>query len=145
MIMQPSYKIFYTDDDMDDQELFGEIVTSINSRHEIFFQSHGGELMEALQTDEVKPDIIFLDLNMPHKNGFQVLEEMSQNEKLTGAPVFIFSTSNFAETKELCRQLGATGYISKPGSYLEMKKTLEEVLTLNWKNPGAKKNDFVFY
>ncbi len=143
-MIKSSYKIFYTDDDKDDHELFAEIVTSINPDHEIFFQSHGGELMQLLEAEEVKPDIIFLDLNMPHKNGFQVLEEISQSEKLAGSPIFIFSTSNIAETKDLCRQLGATGYICKPASYQEMKSTLEEVLTLNWKNPGTSQNHFLF-
>jgi CheY-like chemotaxis protein len=127
------FHIFYTDDDKDDQFLFKEVVTSINPEHKVY-QNHGGELLDMLRTPPPKPDLIFLDLNMPHKNGFEVLAEMRKDIELENIPVVIFSTSNSETVIDTCRQLGASMYVSKPEAYPELVSRINSVLNLDWKN-----------
>ncbi len=137
-------RIFYTDDDEDDQLLFTEIIKNIDKGHQVLLQSHGAELIDVLKENTIAPDLVFLDLNMPHKNGMQVLKEMKDDDDLSKLPVVIFSTSNNLENVEYCKELGANGYICKPTSFTDMRKIFEKVLEMDWHHHGKKKNEFFF-
>lgn len=67
-------------------------------------QSGGGE----------KPDIILLDLNMPKMNGMEMLTQMRRMEEWKETKVFVITTSEEREDKDMARQLGVSGYIVKP-------------------------------
>jgi CheY-like chemotaxis protein len=138
------YNIFYTDDDADDQEVFKEAIAEINEDIFIFTQNNGDELIEMLKNPPPRPRLIFLDLNMPVKNGYEVLKEIRQTEKTKHLPVIIFSTSSDDEAITFTKSLGATLYIPKPTSYAELKRTLREILSVNWDTykPGDK--NFVY-
>lgn len=60
------------------------------------------------------PNLILLDLNMPRKNGFDVLKEMKENGQLKKIPVIIFTTSKTSRDIDKAYELGANCYISKP-------------------------------
>ena len=60
------------------------------------------------------PNLILLDLNMPRKNGFDVLKEIKENEQLRKIPIIIFTTSKSNRDIEKAYELGANCYISKP-------------------------------
>jgi two-component system, chemotaxis family, response regulator Rcp1 len=60
------------------------------------------------------PNLILLDLNMPRKNGFDVLKEIKENEQLKKIPIIIFTTSKTARDIDKAYELGANCYISKP-------------------------------
>ena len=138
------YNIFYTDDDADDQEVFKEIVAEINEDIYIFTQSNGDELVALLKNPPPLPHLIFLDLNMPVKNGYEVLREIKHHSDLKHFPVIIFSTSTDEEAIALTKKLGATLYIPKPGSYNELKHILRQVLTVNWDTYKPSGNNFVY-
>ena len=60
------------------------------------------------------PNLILLDLNMPRKNGFDVLKEIKENDQLKKIPIIIFTTSKTARDIDKAYELGANCYISKP-------------------------------
>src|SRR3982751_355075 len=60
------------------------------------------------------PNLILLDLNMPRKNGFEVLKEIKDNENLKKIPIIIFTTSQTVRDIDKAYELGANCYISKP-------------------------------
>lgn len=126
------YNIFYTDDDKDDQEVFREVMQEINHQLYIFTQDNGDELIELLHNPPPRPNLVFLDLNMPVKNGYEVLKEIRQQEKLKHLPVIIFSTSGDEDAINLTKQLGATLYVRKPEGYGELKKVLKSLVTIDW-------------
>lgn len=145
MLQGNKYKIFYTEDDIDDQDFFKEVVGEIDGNHDVYLQNHGDELMQLLLSPPPKPDVIFLDLNMPQKNGFEVLQEMRSDEKLSKIPVVVFSTSNNEDSIKACEKLGASLYVCKPESYHTYKQTLGSLLSMDWKNFNkANKENFVF-
>ncbi|MBB4801552.1 CheY-like chemotaxis protein [Flavobacterium nitrogenifigens] len=88
---------------------------------------------------EIFPDVIFLDLNMPRKNGIECLIEIKENEKLKHLPVIIFSTSLDSEIVNNLYQKGASYYIRKPGEFSKLKTVIEKALTIasenNFKQP----------
>lgn len=61
-----------------------------------------------------KPDIILLDLNMPKMNGIELLTHMRNMEDWKDTKVFVITTSEEKEDKEMTRKLGVSGYIVKP-------------------------------
>lgn len=71
-------------------------------------------LSEVKQTGTDKPDIILLDLNMPKMNGIEFLTHIRQMEEWKDTKVFIITTSEEREDKELSQSLGVSGYIVKP-------------------------------
>ncbi len=74
------------------------------------------------------PYAIFLDLNMPRKNGFECLSEIRKTPKLKDIMVVIFSTSADKNAIETTYALGANYYIRKPRSFKLLKKAIETVL-----------------
>lgn len=131
-----NYKIFYTDDDLDDKEIFKEIINEIHPDSSIEFQSDGMELLNKLNEVPVfsKPDILFLDINMPYSDGFQVLTKIRQSSANKNLPVVIISTSNDLDSINKAKESGATLYICKPNSYAQLKSILAELLSFNWSN-----------
>ena len=128
----PAYNhgsILLADDDTDDcaffEEALGDIV--LNTR---FTTVHDGEqLMQHLLKDAgVLPDIIFLDLNMPRKNGFECLLEIKQHQILKLLPVIILSTSYEQEVVNLLYQSGAHYFIRKPSLFSKFKKIIHSTL-----------------
>src|SRR5690349_18876286 len=126
-------RIYLADDDDDDCMLFQDALTEINYAFELTVSKDGEELMKTFE-DNVPPPphVLFLDLNMPRKSGFECLKEMKQNVKLKNIPVVIFSTSGDQEYIERTFHEGANYYVRKPGRFETLKHLIEKVLSINW-------------
>jgi CheY-like chemotaxis protein len=124
-----SKKIFcLADDDIDDVKLFCEALCEVDASIICFTVHDGKELLDLLDNSEVpKPDIIFLDVNMPRMNGWECLEKLRQNEAYDNIPVLIYSTSSSQENADLALDLGALCFFSKPYEFSELKKVLEVI------------------
>jgi CheY-like chemotaxis protein len=102
--------------------------------------------MEKLtQKDNKLPDVLFLDLNMPRKNGFVTLGEIKRNNQLDSLPVIIFSTAFEQKKVNQVFRDAAHYYIRKPTDFSELKKIINKVLTLitQGNNPLPLKENFV--
>jgi CheY-like chemotaxis protein len=71
-------------------------------------------LHQAGQPGSDAPDIILLDVNMPKMNGVEFLTAIRKSDKWKDTKVFIITTSEEKEDKEVTRKLGVSGYIVKP-------------------------------
>jgi len=91
----------------------------------VFTAYDGEEAIESLRND--KPDIMLLDLIMPNKNGFEVLEEMGEDKDLRKIPVVILSNLGQDSDIERGKKLGAIDYIIK--SDFSMKEMIDRVCT----------------
>jgi CheY-like chemotaxis protein len=127
--------LWLADDDEDDCLFFREALEELPVDSSLVTVSNGEELMRALST-RPGPDVLFLDLNMPRKNGFECLVEIKLNEKLRTLPVIIYSTSFDREVVKLLYEKGAHHYIRKPGEFSALKKVILEALSVTAvKNP----------
>ncbi len=124
--------IFLADDDADDRQLFEEALQEISSDVELVMANDGQELMNILdKTTPPPPHMIFLDLNMPLKNGFECLSEIKKDKKLKDIPVIIFSTSCQKEAIDNVYNRGADYYICKPDNFQKLKQVLKTMFTMN--------------
>lgn len=121
------------DDDKDDRFLFQEVIEEIKINTNLLLFTNGQEFMDYLtQADIVNLHIVFLDLNMPVKNGIQCLEEIRSNNRFNDISVAIYSTSSSEADIEETFVKGANVYINKPNDFKNLKKTIEQVLRVNW-------------
>src|ERR1700722_18647113 len=123
--------ILLADDDTDDCIFFKEALEELTIATGLTAVHDGEQLMQLLtnETNEL-PGILFLDLNMPRKNGFECLTEIKQNEKLKQLPVIIFSTSFEQEVVNQLYRSGAQHFIRKPSEFSQFKKIIQQSLTL---------------
>ncbi|MGE5943132.1 MAG: response regulator [Flavobacteriales bacterium] len=125
--------IILADDDEDDRMLFCEALDEIAMQTKLSLFKHGQELLDYLfQTQVELPCVIFLDLNMPIKNGIQCLQEIRNNPKLKDLKIAIYSTSSSDKDINDTFLNGANIYINKPNSFKKLKETVEKVLSINW-------------
>lgn len=139
--------VVLADDDADDCLVFEDALREVNIHTLLTVSNDGVELMTALEenvTEPPPPDVIFLDLNMPRKNGFECLDEIRDTPKLKNIPIVIFSTSSSRDAVEKAYKKGANHYICKPSSYELLKKSIEYVLNLDlWNKPQPPKDKFL--
>ena len=123
--------ILLADDDMDDCSFFEEALKEFLLPTQ-FTAVHNGEQLMQLLTNETYqlPHVLFLDLNMPRKNGFECLCEIKLNEKLKQVPVIIFSTSFEQEVVNLLYKNGAQYFIRKPANFLQFTNIIDHALTV---------------
>ena len=125
--------IALADDDEDDRLLFKDAIEEIKIKTKLSLFTNGKELMDYLMLPKIiLPEVIFLDLNMPVKNGMECLKEIRNNSKLRDLSVAIYSTSSSEKDVEETFISGANIYINKPNSFGDLKSAIEKVLQLNW-------------
>lgn len=78
-----------------------------------------------------KPDLVLLDLILPKKDGFEVLDTMTKNNLTSEIPVLVFSTLGSEKDVEKAKSLGAKGYINK--SFFDFDKLLNTIIQLSKK------------
>ena len=126
------YNLLLADDDDDDCDFFKEAVDELSIPFTLDTVNDGVQLMDYLsgKSKDDLPDILFLDLNMPRKNGTECLNEIKQTEKLQHLSVIIFSTSLDLNIVDTMYEKGAIYYIRKPGDYIKLKKVIANAISL---------------
>ena len=123
--------ILLADDDTDDCLFFKQALEELSVSATLTTVSDGEQLMNYLaENSECLPIVLFLDLNMPRKNGLECLEEIRKNEKLKDLPVVIFSTSNSWDTINMLFKSGAHVYIHKPSDFTQLKQVIHHAIPL---------------
>lgn len=138
--------ITLADDDEDDRLFFTDAFSELKINTKVNTFNDGVELMDYLNNPEsVLPNVLFLDLNMPRKNGVECLLEIKQNDRFNDIAIAIYSTSSSDEHIEETFVNGANIYIKKPNDFNTLKKILSEVITLNWQyhTSGLNKDNFL--
>jgi CheY-like chemotaxis protein len=131
MTSQPPLELLLADDDTDDCIFFKEALEELQIAAHLTVVSDGVELMQLLsRAGNSYPHAIYLDLNMPRKNGFECLLELKKDERLKRLPVFIYSTSINSDMVERVYKSGASHYIRKPAEFQALKDVLLKSIRL---------------
>jgi CheY-like chemotaxis protein len=141
----PINHILLADDDIDDCLFFKDALEELGISTQLTTVHNGEQLMRVLNENEQLPDILFLDLNMPRKNGFDCLAEIKKAESLKHLTVIILSTSFNQTAANQLYNNGAQHYIRKPNEFSQLKNLIHTAITLtvqaNLVQPG--KDQFV--
>ena len=109
--------IVFADDDADDRLLLQEAFEENNLACRLDFVEDGVELLDYLKKNTTFPSLILLDINMPRKDGTQILKELKSSAQWRHIPVIMFTTSKSPEDIRKCYDLGANSFIVKPSSF----------------------------
>jgi DNA-binding NtrC family response regulator len=136
--------ILIADDDKDDALLLTEAVHDILPSANCIHVLDGIAALRHIKTN-VEPDLVFLDLNMPLKNGLNCLKDISNLDLLPDTPIVIYSTSRNIRDIDESYKYGASFYIIKPASFRELCKIIKLAITLlgKPKSERVEKSNFV--
>jgi CheY-like chemotaxis protein len=113
--------ILYVEDNDADFRLVSIILEKEAPSIRLLRARDGDDLLAFLQRDDPypeapKPDLILLDLNLPKKNGFEILSRLQAIEALRAIPVVMFSTSSNIKHQNDALRMGAQAYVVKPAA-----------------------------
>jgi CheY-like chemotaxis protein len=127
--------VLLAEDDIDDKEFFKKALEIVPLFTNLKTVSDGEELMAyLLENTKHLPHVLFLDINMPRKNGFECLTEIKENEKLKDLPVVMFSSSNSQDNINILLKTGANVYIRKPSDFMELVQVINHALPVAAEN-----------
>ncbi len=127
---QPPYKLYYTDDDVDDRMLFEEVAGAINEIQQLSVFESGIHLLRHLESINEKdlPTSIVCDMKMHLMDGLEVLEKLKENPCWSKIPVTILTTSSSRLEKEKALKAGAKDFITKPVTISELEAIIRKIL-----------------
>ena len=108
------------DDDTDDQEIFLQALTDISADSFCVAASRAETAMRILKDTRYSPDYIFLDLNLPQKDGIELLRALKKDPDTRSIPVIIYSTTSQPTEIAHTLSLGAEAFFTKGVKYSEV-------------------------
>ena len=125
-------EILIVEDDRDDVLLLRDALSRCAFPRQLHTVPDGHQALEFLRRENEyswapRPDLIFLDLNMPRCNGYEVLSALKDDKDLAAIPVVVVSTSTQKADRERCLTLGAEAYLEKQ---FDFEKFCDSVFTI---------------
>ena len=126
--------ILLVDDNPDDVLLTKEVLREGKAKNKLYVAEDGDEAMQFLLNqgkfaDAPRPDIMLLDLNLPGKDGREVLTDIKGDRNLKSIPVVVLSSSNDKEDIKKMYEQHANAYITKPvdlDKFINVIRTFED-------------------
>jgi CheY-like chemotaxis protein len=124
----PMVHVLIVDDDEDDRDLLTIAIHELDPKVNCILARNGEEALQGLRQQKLsKPDLIFLDLNMPRISGVQFLRELKADRSVQDIPVVIYTTSKQEGDLEMSKKLGAVHFLTKPTSFTELCRMIADV------------------
>ena len=131
-ILGKPVEILLVEDNKGDVGLIEEVFEEAKIRNNLHVAEDGEEAMlylhgEGKFSGSPRPDIILLDLNLPKKDGREVLREIKEDDNLQNIPVVVLTTSNAEKDILRAYDLHANAYITKPLDFDQFIKVVESI------------------
>jgi CheY-like chemotaxis protein len=127
------------DDDPDDVQMFCEAVAEIDKTFHCFCAYSGEEAIKLLQ-HTVKPDFIFLDLNMPRMGGKECLVQIKKHSQFANIPVIVYTTSKAEKDVEETLQCGASAFLTKPNKFDKLINAIKDITQKKFPSKALRDN-----
>ena len=131
--MKLELKILLVEDNIIEILKLKRAIENLGMNHEVLEAENGEVALDSIKQEEINPDIVLLDLNMPKMNGLEFLAIVRNDESMRHLPIIILSTSNNNRDLMEAYKLGVSGYILKPLKYDDYVKKIEYTLQY-WSN-----------
>lgn len=122
--------ILLIEDDLDDQELFLSALGSLEVLIACETALSADEALERLRSDDISPDLIFLDLNMKGMHGFQFMKQLKLESRFKKIPIVILSDSSDPLDIETAKIAGAKKFITKPEQIDDLVELIAESVNM---------------
>lgn len=128
MIDKMSIKVMIVDDHSLMREGIKQLLEFDGDIHVVAEASNGSECLNVLNLKSVEPDVLLLDINMPKKNGIEVLQELKERKAYPNMKILILTVHNEVEYLLKAVDIGVDGYILKDSGSVELKKAINAVM-----------------
>ncbi len=140
--MEPAC-ILVVEDNLADQYLFREGTKEAAQQVSLHFATNGEEALAFLRqqgcfSSSPRPDVVLLDLNLPLKDGREVLTEIKHDSQLKSIPVIVLSTSSNPEDRSTSYDLGAISYLVKPSDFNDYMALVKKTIDYCYELPSVK-------
>lgn len=123
-----SIKVMIVDDHSLMREGIKQLLEFDGDIHVVAEASNGSECLNVLNLKSVEPDVLLLDINMPKKNGIEVLQELKERKAYPNMKILILTVHNEVEYLLKAVDIGVDGYILKDSGSVELKKAINAVM-----------------
>ncbi len=138
--------VLLADDDADDRMFFQDAIEEIELKINLVTVKDGQELMSFLERDTIMvPHVLFLDLNMPFKNGLQCLQDIRCNNTFNDICVVLYSTTARQADIDEGFERGANFFVHKPSSFTDLKRILTAIFTVDLKSCQKPEKETFFF
>lgn len=129
-----AFELLLVEDDPGDVSLTRELLKESKFKLNLQVVENGNDAISFVKkkgkfSDKTKPDLILIDLNLPRKNGYDVIKEIKSDEELKLIPIIAFTGSDSNHDIMLTKGLGCNAYLTKPREQRETAKVLKTVET----------------
>jgi CheY-like chemotaxis protein len=131
----PPLHLLFVDDDSDESYLFNEALQHAGLLSQLSKAKDGNDLIAFLKSNPL-PDMVLIDLNMPHKDGLEALAEVRSLSQFNDLPLIIYSTASNPTFIDQCYEKGANLYITKPNDFDGMVDVVKTIFNIDWKEFG---------
>lgn len=130
--MKSKHCILIVDDDADDREIIKDAFSATLTDQDYVFLENGDKLMEYLEENAqfTEPSLIMLDLNMPGKDGREILKDLKTDKRFQSIPIIVFTTSSSARDRQIVYQLGGNCFITKPDTFNKLTELTNSISRL---------------
>jgi len=131
--MKRKHRILIVDDDVDDREIIRDAFESKLDAVNCIFLENGERLLGYLEElrDSGEPSLIMLDLNMPGKDGREILKALKTDNYFRRIPTVVFTTSSSYRDRQAVYDLGANCFVTKPDTFNKLVE-LTNAIALLW-------------
>lgn len=126
--------LLVVEDDQDDIDLLQEALQESGVKFTADIIVQGDQVLPYLEKNEVLPDVIILDLNLPRLHGKEVLQLLKASPRLSPIPVVILTTSSATEEINFCKRAGAHSFLTKPIS-MQGFRAITQAIVVAASNP----------
>jgi CheY-like chemotaxis protein len=126
--MRQKIKMLIVEDNEDERLFMKEGFTQTGLYEIVGEAENGNQMLELfMQPGYSLPQLVLSDLNMPGKNGYEVIKDVKENISYSHIPVVILTTAPLIPYADRCRKLGACAYYTKPDTFLEYRIFAEAI------------------
>lgn len=122
--------ILLAEDNLEHCFFFKRVLKEVAPDIHLFEVHDGDELISLLE--KFLPDLLFIDLNMPCKDGIQCIKQIRENKAYDNLPIVVFTVSSQHNAIQTAYGFGANLYIVKPKEYSQLAAALNNILLMNW-------------
>ena len=130
--MMSNHHILIVDDDADDREMLKDAFLACSNNKECIPLENSEKLWEYLEQNIENgiPSLILLDLNMPGKDGREILKEIKSDKRFSPIPTVVFTTSSAPRDRTMSYELGANCFITKPDTFNKLVELADSISRL---------------
>ena len=123
--------VIIADDDKDDFDILSDIIKSLDIDVIVSRAENGDVLMRLI--DKKIPDLLFLDLILPCKNGKDCIREIRSDRKFDSLPIIVYTSLRDIDSIEFCYRWGTNLFVHKPSDYADIGEIVKRIFSINWK------------